>query len=276
MNIFKMRYFIFILFLFFHYQVFAQTTKVCTFNIKFDNPKEGVHQWDNRKDQILNFIKIEDLDIIGMQEVVHSQIKFLENNLEDYARIGVARDDGKSKGEYSPIFYKKDRFSIIDSATFWLSPNPEIPAKAWDAALPRVCTWAKLVDKQTNDLILVLNTHFDHVGEEARAKSVDLILSRIEELDHTGKVILMGDFNLEPETKPIQKVINSDLKDAFQAELNLGPVGTYNAFEIGENYDRRIDYVFYQGFQIKSYQNFSLRIQDTFLSDHFPVVVEFE
>lgn len=276
MNIFKMRYFIFILFLFFHYQVFAQTTKVCTFNIKFDNPKEGVHQWDNRKDQILNFIKIEDLDIIGMQEVVHSQIKFLENNLEDYARIGVARDDGKSKGEYSPIFYKKDRFSIIDSATFWLSPNPEIPAKAWDAALPRVCTWAKLVDKQTNDLILVLNTHFDHVGEEARAKSVDLILTRIEELDHTGKVILVGDFNLEPETKPIQKVINSDLKDAFQAELNLGPVGTYNAFEIGENYDRRIDYVFYQGFELKSYKNYSLRIQHTFLSDHFPVVVEFE
>lgn len=271
-----MRYFIFILFLFFHYQVFAQTTKVCTFNIKFDNPKEGVHQWDNRKDQILNFIKIEDLDIIGMQEVVHSQIEFLENNLEDYARIGVARDDGKSKGEYSPIFYKKDRFSIIDSATFWLSPNPEIPAKAWDAALPRVCTWAKLVDKQTNDLILVLNTHFDHVGEEARAKSVDLILSRIEELDHTGKVILMGDFNLEPETKPIQKVINSDLKDAFDADFNLGPVGTYNAFEIGENYDRRIDYVFYQGFELKSYKNYSLRIQHTFLSDHFPVVVEFE
>jgi endonuclease/exonuclease/phosphatase family metal-dependent hydrolase len=271
-----MRSLIFLFSLFLNFQLLAQTTKVCTFNIKFENPKEGVHQWDNRKDQILNFIKIEDLDVIGMQEVVHSQIKFLENNLEDYARIGVARDDGKIKGEYSPIFYKKDRFSIIDSATFWLSPNPEIPAKAWDAALPRVCTWAKLVDKQTNDLILVLNTHFDHVGEEARAKSVDLILSRIEELDHTGKVFLMGDFNLEPETKPIQKIIDSELKDAFQAELNLGPLGTYNAFKIGENYDRRIDYVFYQGFEIKSYKNYSLRIQDTFLSDHFPVVVEFE
>jgi endonuclease/exonuclease/phosphatase family metal-dependent hydrolase len=264
------------LFLLFTYLNSNAQTKVCTFNIKFENPKEGVHQWDNRKEQILKFIKIEDLDVIGMQEVVHSQIKYLEEGLEEYNRIGVARDDGKSKGEYSPIFFKSSRYSVLDSATFWLSPNPETPAKAWDAALPRVCTWAKLVDKQTNDLILVLNTHFDHVGEEARAKSVDLILSRIEELDHTGKVILMGDFNLEPETKPIQKVINSDLKDAFQAELNLGPVGTYNAFEIGENYDRRIDYVFYQGFELKSYKNYSLRIQHTFLSDHFPVVVEFE
>ncbi|HET8859557.1 endonuclease/exonuclease/phosphatase family protein [Marivirga sp.] len=271
-----MRNLIFIFSIFLSFQLNAQTTKVCTFNIKYENPKEGVHQWDNRKEQIINFIKIEDLDIIGMQEVVHSQIKFLKTGLVDYARIGVARDDGKQKGEYSPIFYQKKRYSIIDSGTFWLSPNPEVPAKAWDAALPRVCTWAKLIDKETSDSVLVLNTHFDHVGEVARAKSVDLILSKIEELSHAGKVILMGDFNLEPETAPIQKIINSDLKDAFQADLNLGPIGTYNAFIIGQNYDRRIDYVFYQGFKIQSYKNYSLRIKDTFLSDHFPVVVEFE
>ncbi len=266
---------IFSVVLLFSVNSFSQT-KVCTFNIKYENPKEGVHQWDNRKEQILKFIKIEDVDIIGMQEVVHSQIRFLEAGLAEYARIGVARDDGKSKGEYSPIFYKKGRYTIIDSATFWLSPNPQIPAKAWDAALPRVCTWAKLIDQDTKDLILVLNTHFDHVGSEARAKSVDLILSKINELEHKGKVILMGDFNLEPESAPIQKIIDSELIDAFEAELNLGPIGTYNAFKIGENYDRRIDYVFYQGFKTKSYKNYSLRIQDTFLSDHFPVVVEFE
>jgi len=264
------------LFLFlFNFYSSAQTN-VCTFNIKYENPKEGVHQWENRKVQILRFIKIEDLDILGLQEVVHSQIEFLEQGLSEYARIGVARDDGKSKGEYSPIFYKTDRYEVIDSATFWLSPNPEIPAKAWDAALPRVCTWARFIDLKSKETILVLNTHFDHVGQEARAKSVDLIMSKIEDLNHNGKVILMGDFNLEPQTEPIQKVINSDLNDAFETELNLGPVGTYNAFKIGENYDRRIDYVFYQGFKVKTYKTYSLRIQDTFLSDHFPVVVEFE
>ena len=139
-----MKYLIFLFSLFFNLQLIAQTTTVCTFNIKFENPSEGVHQWGNRKDQILKFIKIEDLDIIGIQEVVHSQIKYLEEGLEEYDRIGVARDDGKSKGEYSPIFYKKDRYSILDSATFWLSPNPDIPAKAWDAALPRVCNLGKI------------------------------------------------------------------------------------------------------------------------------------
>jgi endonuclease/exonuclease/phosphatase family metal-dependent hydrolase len=271
-----MKYLIFIFFVFFTFELIGQSTTVCTFNIKYENPNEGVHQWDNRKEQILKFIKIEDLDIVGIQEVVHSQIQYLEAGLQDYARIGVARDDGKSQGEYSPIFYKKERYSILDSATFWLSPNPEIPAKAWDAALPRVCTWARFIDLKSKDTILVLNTHFDHVGQTARANSVDLILFKIEELNQSGKVILMGDFNLEPETEPIQKIINSELDDAFEAELNLGPVGTFNAFEIGENYDRRIDYVFYQGFEVKSYKNYSLRIQDTFLSDHFPVVVEFE
>jgi endonuclease/exonuclease/phosphatase family metal-dependent hydrolase len=266
---------IFSVLLFFSLNLFSQT-KVCTFNIKYENPKEGVHQWDNRKGQILKFIKIEDLDIFGMQEVVHSQIGYLEKGLTEYARIGVARDDGKSKGEYSPIFYKTDCYELIDSATFWLSPNPEIPAKAWDAALPRVCTWAKLIDKKSKESILILNTHFDHIGTEARANSVDLILSKIEEFNHNGKVILMGDFNLEPESAPIQKIINSELNDAFETYLNLGPVGTFNSFKIGENYDRRIDYVFYQGFKVKTYKTYSLRIQDTFLSDHFPVVVEFE
>jgi len=270
-----MKNLVFLLLLFTYYNSSAQT-KVCTFNIKYENPQEGLHQWDNRKEQILQFIKIEDLDIVGMQEVVHSQIEYLQDGLSDYARIGVARDDGKSKGEYSPIFFKKNRYAIVDSATFWLSPNPEIPAKAWDAALPRVCTWAKLIDQDTEELILVLNTHFDHVGEQARANSIKLILSKIKELNHGENIILMGDFNLTPETAPIQKVITSNLKDAFEADLNLGPVGTFNAFEIGKNYDRRIDYVFYQGFRVKSYKNYSLRIQDTFLSDHFPVVVEFE
>ncbi|WKV13825.1 endonuclease/exonuclease/phosphatase family protein [Marivirga harenae] len=254
----------------------AQTFKVCTFNIKYENPKEGVHQWDNRKDQILNFIQIEELDVFGMQEVLHSQIEFLECNLLEYGRLGVARDDGKTKGEYSPIFYKKNRFSILESGTFWLSPNPEIPAKAWDAALPRVCTWARLADLESKDTVLFLNTHFDHVGKAARSNSVDLILSKIQELNQSGKVILMGDFNLESQSEPIKKVLSTQLHDAFETKLNLGPVGTYNGFKIGENYNRRIDYVFYKGFTSKSYKNCSLRIQDTFLSDHFPVVVVFE
>lgn len=261
----------------FNHDFYAQSLKATTFNIKFENPKEGVHQWDNRKEQIINFVHIEDLDVIGMQEVLHSQLEYFDENLTRYGRVGVARDDGKMKGEYSPIFYNKDNYTVVESDTFWLSTTPEAPSKAWDAALPRICTWARLKDVNTEDVILVLNTHFDHVGKQARANSVDLILSKIKDLQQDENVILMGDFNLEPDTEPIQKLVNSDLKDAYyEAELKVGPVGTFNGFKIGENYSRRIDYIFYSGLKPKSYKNSSLRIQDTFLSDHFPVSVYFE
>lgn len=255
----------------------AQNIKVCTLNIKFENPSEGVHQWDNRKEHILSLINVEELDIFGMQEVLHSQIEYLETNLPKYERVGVARDDGNMQGEYSPIFYDKSKYALEDSDTFWLSSTPRVPAKAWDAAFPRICTWARLKNLKTNDIILVLNTHFDHVGKISKANSVDLILSKIEDLQQDEKVILMGDFNLEPDTEPIKKITDSNLNDAYyQAEFKLGPKGTYNAFKIGENYNRRIDYIFYSGLKAISYKNYSLRIKDTFLSDHFPVLVVFK
>ncbi|MGJ3234008.1 endonuclease/exonuclease/phosphatase family protein [Marivirga sp.] len=268
---------IFLLFIstFLTVEALAQT-KVCTFNIRFENPRDGVHQWENRKESVVQFLKLERPDVVGMQEVLHSQIMYFNTSLPNYQKIGVGRDDGKKAGEYSPIYFNKDVYDLMDSGTFWLGENINVPEKGWDAALPRVCTWAKLKGKKSGESILFLNTHFDHVGKEARKKSVDLILTQIEKLKTTNKVVLMGDFNLEPSTIPIQKIFQSTLNDAYEADINLGPVGTYNAFQIGKNYDRRIDYVFYEGFEVKSYHNYSMRIKDTFLSDHFPVLVELE
>jgi endonuclease/exonuclease/phosphatase family metal-dependent hydrolase len=268
----KIKYLTFLIFIV-AFQGFTQT-KVCTFNIRFENPNDGVHQWENRKSAALNFIKIEQPDVIGMQEVLHSQIEFFNEFLPSYQKVGVARDDGKMKGEYSPLYYNKQVYELIDSGTFWLSPEPKIPAKAWDAALPRICSWAKLKNNESEEEILFLNTHFDHVGKEARKNSVDVILSKIKEMGADNKVILMGDFNLEPDTEPIQKIIDSNLQDSFNSELRLGTVGTYNAFQIGKNYDRRIDYIFQNGFEVINYTTYSLRVNDTFLSDHFPVLVE--
>lgn len=252
----------------------SQEQKVCTFNIKFDNPSDGVHQWDNRKEHIVNFVKMEDIDVMGMQEVLHSQIEYLEQNLSDYHRVGVGRDDGMSEGEYSPIFFKKERYQLIESNTFWLSPDTNKPGKGWDAALPRICTWVKLYDRESKDTILYLNTHFDHVGVQARQNSVDVIIKAIEELNHTGKVVLMGDFNLEPDTEPIQKIVQSGFTDSFEAPLKLGPKGTYNAFQITGDFTRRIDFIFLKNAEATSYKTNSMVIDHTFLSDHFPVVIE--
>ncbi|MEM9859250.1 MAG: endonuclease, partial [Bacteroidota bacterium] len=101
----------------------AQASKICTFNIRFENPNDGIHQWENRKESVINFIKVEDIDVVGMQEVLQSQIQYLETNLPHYQRIGVGRDDGHAKGEYSPIFYKKSKYQLLDSGTFWLSTD---------------------------------------------------------------------------------------------------------------------------------------------------------
>ncbi len=252
----------------------GQSTKLCTFNSRFENPKDGIHQWENRKENVTSFIKIEQIDVIGMQEVLHSQIQYLEKNLPDYRRVGVGRDDGKTKGEYSPIFFKKSKYQLLDSGTFWLSTDRTKPNKGWDAALPRVCTWVKLLNNEKKDTLLLLNTHFDHVGVQARINSVDLMVQVISEMKHKGKTVLMGDFNLEPDKEPIQKVIDAGFTDSFDAPLKFGPQGTYNAFQIGKEFNRRIDYIFLKGASPKTYKVNSMLINETFLSDHFPVIVE--
>lgn len=269
-----MRKFLILLFFVCTLPVLGQSTKLCTFNIRFENPKDGIHQWENRKESAVNFIKIEQIDVIGMQEVLHSQIQYLEKNLPDYQRVGVGRDDGKTQGEYSPIFFRKTKYQLLDSGTFWLSTDRTQPNKGWDAALPRVCTWVMLYEKGNNDTILVLNTHFDHVGAQARINSVDLMVEVIEEMNHQGKTVLMGDFNLEPDKEPIQKVIDAGFTDSFTAPLKLGPQGTYNAFQVGKKYERRIDYIFLKDASPKTYTVNSMLINETFLSDHFPVIVE--
>ncbi|PTB97689.1 endonuclease [Marivirga lumbricoides] len=266
----------FLIFLFFvgTVPVVGQPTKLCTFNIRFENPKDGIHQWENRKESAVNFIKIEQIDMIGMQEVLHSQIQYLEENLPDYQRVGVGRDDGKTQGEYSPIFFRKNKYQLLDSGTFWLSTDRTQPNKGWDAALPRVCTWVKLLNKEDQDTLLLLNTHFDHVGVQARIKSVDVMVEVINEMNHHGKTVLMGDFNLEPEKEPVQKVIAAGFTDSYDAPIKLGPKGTYNAFQVGKKYERRIDYIFLKGASPKTYKVNSMLINETFLSDHFPVIVE--
>ncbi len=256
--------------------LYGQQQKVCTFNIRFETTNDGIYQWQNRKESVVNFIKIEKIDVIGMQEVLHSQILYLQENLPDYQRIGVARDDGATQGEYSPIFFNKNRYKLLDSNTFWLSTDPTKPNKGWDAALPRVCTWVMLYDLQNEDTTLFLNTHFDHVGVQARISSVDLMIEMIAKMNHKGKTVLMGDFNLEPDKEPIQKMLNAGFTDSFTAPLKLGPTGTYNAFNTDGNYTRRIDYIFLKGLEAKTYVTNSIMINNTFLSDHFPVIVEIE
>ena len=154
----------------------GQSVTVMSYNIRLDTEADGINQWKNRTDKVATLLKKYNPDLLGVQEAMHNQMMDLQKELPDYAFVGVGRDDGKEKGEYSAIFYKKDKFEMLKQNTFWLSETPEVPgSKSWDAAITRVVTFAVLKDKSSGKSFIYSNTHFDHVGREARKQSATLI-----------------------------------------------------------------------------------------------------
>lgn len=246
--------------------------KACSFNIRFDNPADGLNQWDNRRRSVVNFLTIENPDIIGFQEVMVHQLEYMISRLPQYARVGVGREDGIAGGEFTPVFYKKERFELADSGTFWLSETPEVPSLGWDAQIKRICTWVYLEDKESGEQVHFYNTHFSHVGPVARTESIKLITDSIRVKSEGTRVILTGDFNAEPDSEPYSVVMADGFKDSFNSDIQLGPVGTWNGFSTIGPYNRRIDYILFKGFISEFYYCSSLLVNNNFLSDHFPVI----
>lgn len=254
----------------------SQDLSIMTYNIKLDYPKEGVNSWENRKPLFIGQLKFYEPDIIGVQEALPNQMKDMDSLLENYKYVGVGRDDGKDGGEYSAIFYNTQKFKIHKSATFWLSETPSIPSKGWDAALNRICTYALFENVMTKQKFYVFNTHFDHVGSEARAQSAKLIIEKIEEINNKKlPVFLMGDFNLEPETEPI-KFIKTKLNDSKDVSKStpFGPEGTFNNFDFDKPVNRRIDYIFVsKDIDVLKHATLSDNANLKYPSDHLPVFV---
>lgn len=252
----------------------AQDLKVITFNVRYYNQSDGSNIWDLRKESALDFIRYEAPDFLGLQEAWLNQINDFNGGLKGYKWIGVGRDSGEQNGEFCSIFYNSDEWETQDSGTFWLSETPSKPSKSWDAAYPRICTWGVFKNRATSRVIHVFNTHFDHIGVEARKNSASLILKIIEEKTGFKNVILIGDFNLEPQEEPIS-ILKSKLSDSFEkAAFRFGEVGTFNGFKSDEIPTARIDYVFFsKEFESKKYSAESKLIDGRFLSDHFPVIV---
>src|SRR6478609_7164377 len=208
---------------------------IMTFNIRYDNPGDGSNSWQFRKENAMNMIRFYDIDILGMQEVLVNQLKDMTNGLPKYVAIGVGREDGKEKGEYSPILYNKDKFTLIKSGYFWLSQTPEKPSKGWDAACERIATWVQLKDKTTGKKLFVLNTHFDHIGEVARRESVNLIKTKIAQLSEGLPQIMMGDLNAKPDSSVIQSLLTTDkllslLDSKKMASMVYGPSWSFHDF----------------------------------------------
>jgi len=245
---------------------------VITYNIRLNTASDGVNAWPNRKDNVKALVKFHDADILCVQEALPEQYDALLEN-SNFDVVGVGREDGKRKGEFAAVYFDKDRFTKKDGGTFWLSETPDVPSKGWDAALNRVCSWVRLYDKLNKKEFLVFNTHYDHIGVQARIESAKLLKQKIQQIAPTLPVVFTGDLNVTPETEAIA-TIKSFLTDAKEvsAEKPYGPEGTFNGFHFNSDLKDRIDYVFVnKGFKVQKFAVLSDSKNKMYYSDHLPV-----
>lgn len=248
--------------------------QIMTFNIRTENMGDGRNNWEMRYQKVGSFINKSKADIIGMQEVRHRQLVDLANQLPGYSYVGVARDDGKQAGEYNPIFYNKSRYNLLRSGTFWLSPTPSEPSYGWGAACRRIATWAILQEQTTKKSIIVLNTHLDHISQEARINGATLIKERLSRMNNELPVVITGDMNVEETNPAYTKLLTAifPMQDACKAVKKVkGPSYTFQGFgQLPAEKYTKIDYIFLSSqVQIKRTAIHSATLGGGyFLSDH--------
>jgi endonuclease/exonuclease/phosphatase family metal-dependent hydrolase len=253
--------------------------RIMTYNIRYLNTIDSINVWDNRKDKIAGFIKYHQADLIGVQEAVFSQIEDLQEKLPDFSWYGVGRMDGKNDGEFSAIYYRKSRFALMDSGTFWYSEEPYKPgSKSWDAYFPRVASWVKLKDVQTGRTFFHFNTHYDHRGSYAREKSSEVLVKEIATIAAKFPVLVTGDFNATESSKPYQIIVNNTgLLDAkyISKTPHYGPDGTSSGFWVKGKLRDKIDYIFVnQPVQVLQHAILTDHQNGRYFSDHLAVIAE--
>lgn len=261
---------------------FAQESlNVMTFNIRLDVASDSLNNWQYRKENLVSQVLYHQTDILGVQEALGNQMVDLQKLLKGYKHVGVPRDTTKW-GESSAIFYDSARLSLIEQNTFWLSEDIYAQGKkGWDAALPRIVTFAKFRDNLTKKVFYVFNTHFDHMGKIARRESAKLLLKQIDIIAGKYPVLAMGDFNAHPSDEPIQIIEDASnplhLTDSKSISLtpHYGPTGTFNNWTHAEVSDEPIDYIFIKNkVHVLNHATFSQSWRGRFSSDHFPVFAQ--
>lgn len=254
--------------------------KVMSYNIRLDVASDGENRWDARKDKVAGLMNYYEADFIGCQEVQHHQLIYLSQNLKGYSYIGVGRDDGKEDGEYSCIFYKKDKFTVVQQSTFWLSTTPDSVSFGWDAACRRVCTYGLFKNNSTKEMFWVFNTHLDHIGKTARLESVKLITARIKQLNAKKyPVFFSGDFNSKPDEAPAQFMTSVMQNSRSISQLVYGGADTWEAFKFNEKPNGCIDYIFVaddKRIKVLKFATLTDSYDMKYPSDHLPVMATIE
>ncbi|MCZ6756737.1 MAG: endonuclease/exonuclease/phosphatase family protein [Bacteroidetes bacterium] len=256
-----------------------QSVSAMTFNIRYANPSDEIHVWENRKDWVAEIIRESEADVVGLQEALRHQIDTLSTRLPEYEWVGQGRSDGQNRGEFSPIFFRTDRLQLLETETFWLSPWPDsVGSVGWDAALPRIVTWASFELKATGGTFLFFNTHFDHRGEGAREESARLLRRKIMEIAGSRPFIVTGDFNTLDSQPPYSALTSKTpfapiLLDTRSAAVQ-SDMTTFRGFEVGLTESRTIDYIFHsEYFLATSHEVLDESREGSYPSDHLPVLV---
>ncbi len=254
----------------------ADAIRVMSFNIRCTSL--GMIKRSTRNDEVIETIKKGMPDSFGVQEATPTWMRYLKNELGDlYDYVGVGRANGGNSGEYSAIFYLKDKYEVYDSETFWLSETPEKPSKGWDASMNRICTWAILEEKETGTLYMHINAHFDHKGTEAQSHSIDLILDKVQQYKNIP-VVFTADMNIKEGTDLYKKIADSKiLWDTKKIAPDTMDYLTFHNLEPAANEGRILDYIMINecpGFGVTSYKVVTAGINGKFVSDHYPIYAD--
>ena len=254
-----------------------EVLKIATFNLRMDTPSDGENAWFHRKDMVNDLIRFYGFDLFGTQEGFTHQLNDILR-LSDYRFIGVGRDDGKDAGEHCAIFYRSDRFKVLDQGDFWLSEHPEKPGRGWDGTCcNRICTWGKFEDLKNHKQFYFFNVHYEYEGDVARRESSNLMISRIKSIAGNQPVFLTGDFNAFPTEEPIRILNDSGfLNDSYKItkEAPFGPVCTYHGYDSTIKTEERLDYIWVtDSIQIDKYGVLTNTLYGHTPSDHLPVMV---
>jgi len=236
----------------------------------------GTEAWEARILNLVPLVKSANPDLIGFQELQHPQYLDMVKAFPKYGSVGIGRDDGVNDGERAAIFYKKDRFTLLDNGDFWLSQTPGKPSFGWDAVCIRICTYAKFLDNKTQKTFTHFNTHLDHEGQQAMCEGAKLVSAAMLKSDTPA--FITGDFNIEEQSAPYKVMTQNGLADAKYAAKSSMSYGTFHGYTPGDDMSSKspIDYLFFVDgkFEIESYEVMVNGSKGKYTSDHYPVLIK--
>ena len=251
-----------------------------SFNIRLSlsDDFDGENSWIFRREAVIEMINEVNPDLFGIQEGLLGQVNYMAEHLPGYSFYGVARNDGPNTGESNAVFYKKSRFELLESTTFWLSETPDEVSVGWDAAFHRIVTMVRLLDKNSGQELYFYNTHFDHVGKIAREESGKLIVERMKSLiPDDAAVVLTGDFNAMYDD-PILDPIEEYLTPARKAATVTDTLNTFNSWGkiAPEEGGKVIDHIYFRNLSPLLFQTLTGSYAGVeYISDHYPVIAVF-